>query len=66
MIDRFFSPCCSFRVTRANARVYGFRVQRPYWDAEKPTRGCVSADNCFFGVLCYLALVFVSGFLFLE
>ena len=32
-------------VTRANARVLWFLVQRPYWDAEKPTRGRVSADG---------------------
>ena len=32
-------------VTRANARVLWFLVQRPYRDAEKPTRGRVSADG---------------------
>ena len=32
-------------VTRANARVLWFLVQRPYRDAEKPTRGRVSADS---------------------
>ena len=33
-------------VTRAPTRgFYAFGVQRPYWDAEKPTRGRVSADG---------------------
>ena len=36
----------SYFVTRAPTRAfYAFGVQRPYSDAEKPTRGCVSADG---------------------
>jgi hypothetical protein len=35
-------------VTRAPTRdFYAFGVQRPHRDAEKPTRGRVSADGCF-------------------